>query len=305
MIDELFDLARAHWVKYDKYIWRKSPDGAVYLTAAEDAMPSITSPLRNFKSLVVDAVNIGRMCMGESRGACTEEEIRDAILAFAGNYGLLGLMTGLPTTPDFLDYDYVYFPKNRIIGRESMVRQDYVRMFFPFGEPDLTLSEDGTLLSLGSNIPMQALGMTFADCPIPVNMSFQREYAERLDWLKKQFADWAFILAGVFFFYEDHELLDEVRKDFQQRSVAAFSSVAPTYHLELRDHPVVVWDFYSLMACIQMAFCFMMANDEHPLKMCKSCGKAFTAEDPEDEFCSERCRKEYIAAMKDPGDYDE
>ena len=173
MIDELFDLARAHWVKYDKYIWRKASDGAVYLTAAADAMPSITSPLRDIKSLVVDAVNIGRMCMGESRGACTEEEIRDAILAFAGNYGLLGLMTGLPTTPDFLDYDYVYFPKNRIIGRESMVRQDYVRMFFPFGEPDLTLSEDGTLLSLGSDIPMQALGMTFADCPIPVNMTFQ------------------------------------------------------------------------------------------------------------------------------------
>ena len=305
MIDELFDLARAHWVKYDNYIWRESPDGAVYLTAAGDAMPSITSPLRDFKSLVVDAVNIGRMCMGESRGAYAEDEIRDAILVFAGNYGLLGLMTGLPTTPDFLDYDYVYFPKNRIIGSESMAREDYVRMFFPFGEPDLTLSEDGSLLSLGKDLPMQALGMTFADCPIPVNMSFQREYAEQLDWLKKQFTDWAFILAGVFFYYEDHELLDEVRKDFQQRSVAAFSSVAPTYHLELRDHPIVVWDFYSLMACIQMAFCFMMANDEHPLKMCKSCGKAFTAEDPEDEFCSERCRKEYIAAMKDPGDYDE
>ena len=122
----------------------------------------ITSPLRDFKRLVVDAVIIGRMCMGESRGAYSEDEIRDAILAFAGNYGLLGLMTGLPTTPDFLDYGYVYFPKNRIIGRESMAREDYVRMFFPFGEPDLTLSEDGTLLSLGSDIPMQALGMTFA-----------------------------------------------------------------------------------------------------------------------------------------------
>lgn len=45
MIDELFDLARAHWVKYDKYIWKKASDGAVYLTAAEDAMPTITSPL--------------------------------------------------------------------------------------------------------------------------------------------------------------------------------------------------------------------------------------------------------------------
>lgn len=293
MIEELLERTRSAWVKYDKYIWKKSSAGLTYLTAADDAMPSITDPMKDFDRIVVDAVNIGRMCMGEERGAYSADEIQDAILAFAEDYGLLGLMAGLPTTPDFLDYDYVYFHKNRILSTESMTKEDYVRSFFPFKEPDLTLSEDGTTLCVGGDVSMQALTMTFANDPLSVNMSFQRDYAERLDWLKKQFTDWAFILVGIFFYYEDYDYLGEARKDFMQRSTAAFSSVAPTYHLELHEHPVIVWDFYSLMACIQMKFCFMIASDEHPLKMCKNCGKAFAADAPGDEFCSDKCGKEY------------
>lgn len=298
MIDELLERTRSAWVKYDKYIWKEASDGAIYLKAADDAIPSVTDPMKDFGRIVVDAVNIGRMCMGEERGAYSADEIQDAILTFAGNYGLLGLMAGLPTTPDFLDYDHVYFHRNRILSTESMAREDYVRTFFPFGEPDLTLYEGGTAFLAGGDVPMQALAMTFADYPIPVNMSFQREYAERLDWLKKQFTDWAFILGGIFFYYEDYDHLDAGRKDFWQQSTAAFSSVAPTYHLELHEHPVVVWDFYSLMACIQMKFCFMMANEEHPMKMCRNCGMAFVADAPDDGYCSDKCRREHEAHFR-------
>lgn len=292
MINELFKMTRSTWVRYSEYVWKETPEGRMYLTAADDAMPKFTDPMKDFEHIVVDAVNIGRMCMGEDRGAYTADQIRDEIHTFALNYGLLGLMTGLTTTAEFLDYEYVYFHHNRVIKKESMAKEDYLRIFFPFKEPDLTMSDNGTMWAINGDNTMKALAMTMTDRPISTNMSFQREYAEPLDWMKEQFTDWAFLLVSAFFYYEDYDVMDVQRKDFMRQTISAFSSVAPLYHLELHEHPVVVWDFNSLMVGIQMMFSFMMANEEHPMKMCKTCGKAFLAKDPEDAFCSDKCRRE-------------
>lgn len=53
-------------------------------------------------------------------------------------------------------------------------------------------------------------------------MSFQREYAEYYDWL------------------------DENERSLYRQGMATFGGVAPTYHIELREHPTLVWDFNSL-----------------------------------------------------------
>ena len=50
----------------------------------------------------------------------TPQEIQIAIGQLAVKYGLLGLMTALPTTPTFMDYEAVYLPKNHIIKAETM-----------------------------------------------------------------------------------------------------------------------------------------------------------------------------------------
>ncbi len=43
-----------------------------------------------------------------------------AVQEFVTRYGLLGLMTALPTTPSFMDYEAVYLPKNHFIkGRND------------------------------------------------------------------------------------------------------------------------------------------------------------------------------------------
>ena len=52
----------------------------------KDAQPQIYGPLRNAEQLVVDALNIGRMCMSRKPDA----EIQASILEFAGKYGLFG-----------------------------------------------------------------------------------------------------------------------------------------------------------------------------------------------------------------------
>ncbi len=52
---------------------------------------------------MLDALNVGMLMMNRS----PEDEVQKAILAFVTHYGLLGLMTALPTTPSFMDYEKV------------------------------------------------------------------------------------------------------------------------------------------------------------------------------------------------------
>ena len=100
-------------------------------------------------------------------------------------------------------------------------------------------------------------------------MSFQREYAESYDWLV------------------------ENERSLYSQGMAAFGGVAPTYHIELRERPTLVWDFNSLLLCIQMMFSFMLTDDDSRLKVCKHCGKAFAATRANMEFCSPQCNNQY------------
>ena len=58
----------------------------------------------------------------------TPQEIQKAIGQFAVKYGLLGLMTALPTTPTFMDYEAVYLSKNHFIKEETMSTKDYLHL---------------------------------------------------------------------------------------------------------------------------------------------------------------------------------
>lgn len=58
-------------------------------------------------------------------------------LHFAIKYGLFGLMTALATTPDFMEYETVYLPKNHFIKKENMATVDCLSLFFPFDKLDI------------------------------------------------------------------------------------------------------------------------------------------------------------------------
>ena len=105
-MNTLFERTSSSWVRYSSYEWKDAEDGKLYLTPTKDAQPGIYDPLRDAQQLVLDALNIGRMCMSKKPDA----EIQKAIQNFAVKYGLFGLMTALPTTPKFMDYEAVYLP---------------------------------------------------------------------------------------------------------------------------------------------------------------------------------------------------
>ena len=285
----LFERTSSHWVRYSEYEWRAAEDGTLYLTPAKNAKPEIYDPLKDAQQLVLDALNIGRLCMSKK----PDSEIQKEVRAFALKYGLFGLMTALPTTPKFMEYENVYLPKNHFIKEETMRTEDYLALFFPFDKLDVIKRGVESLWNIQNDRAMMALAMTMSDKPMAVNMCFQREYAERYDWLKQQFTNWIFVFSTSMLYYEDYDKTDEDTRNLFRQSMAAFDGNAPTYHIALYDKPTIVWDFHSLLLGIQMMFSFMLTDDTKPLRLCKHCTKVFVASRPSNQFCSPECKNRY------------
>ena len=133
MMKNLFEQSRSHWVRYDHYELKTAEDGKRYITPGKSAKPDVYNPLKEVPNIVLDALNVGMLMMGRK----PEAEVEKAIMEFVTRYGLLGLMTALPTTPSFMDYEAVYLPKNHFIKEESMATDKYLSLFYPFDQLDL------------------------------------------------------------------------------------------------------------------------------------------------------------------------
>ena len=288
-MENIFKHASSNWVKYSEYIKIEDESGIWYVMPAPDAKVQIFNPLENAEEMVIDALNVGLTCMNSK----SEDMKEQAIFNFIYNYGLLGLMTALPTTPKFMDYDAVYLTKNQHIKAETMSTDDYLNIFFPFEKPDIIIKENGGYSwTVSGDKDMMALAMTMTNRPMALNMLFQREYAERYDWIVKQFKNWAFTFFTSILYYENGDT-DDTTKSIYREAMACFDGIAPTYHIELRDKPTMVWDFHSLLLGIQMMFSFMLVNDKNPLKICKHCNTVFKASRPSAVFCSPQCKNRY------------
>ena len=237
--------------------------------------------------MVLDALNIGLMIRKSSK-----RKVREAIMNFVSSYGLLGLMTALPTTPKFVDYKAVYLPVNHFIHDEVMDTNIYLELFFPFRKLDFKKKGKDAAWFIDGDNTMLALAMTFQKEPDAQIMCFLRDYAERYDWLIQVFQDWSFTFLSSFLFYEDYDEMEEETRDIYRAGMAAFEGIAPEYHIELRDRPTMVWDFHSLLLAIQMMFSFLLVYETSTLKLCPNCYKAFFTENEDDVYCSENCEME-------------
>ena len=289
MMKNLFERTGSNWVRYSEYEWKKAENGKLYLTPTKTAQPSIYDPIKDYQQLVLDAINIGLMNMRHKSDA----ELQKIIQQFAVKYGLFGLMTALPTTPNFMDYEAVYLPKNHFIEAETMSTEEYLDLFFPFDKLDVIKRGVESMWSVSNDRIMMALMMTMSANPMAVNMSFQREYAEPYEWMIKQFTDWAFTYTTSMLYYEDYDHLNDDTKQLMQQSMEAFGGIAPTYRIKLLDKPTIVWDFHSMLLIIQMMFSLMVTDQEKPMRICKHCSEVFVASRPSAVFCSPQCKNKY------------
>ena len=287
-MNNLFEQTSSYWVRYSEYELKQDDGGVPYIMPSLKAKPEVYDPLKDAETLVVDMLNVGMLCMNRA----DEEEIKAAVMAFVSKYGLLGFISALSTTPDFMDYEAAYFPTNHFLREESMPSQKYAELFFPYDMPDIRKDENGVRWNIKDR-DMIALSLTMNDKPLAMSLSFQREYAERYDWLVTQFKDWAFTFVAGYFYYEDYDKIDDVTRDLYRQGMAAFGGIAPTYRIKLLDKPTIVWDFFSLLLGVQMMFSFAITDDKTKLRLCKHCMKVFAAKHQNSVFCSPRCKNQY------------
>jgi len=302
-MNQLFKKTNAYWVKYNAYVYKQGKDGNLYIMPAEEALPTVYDPMKE-ETLVVEALNVGRLAMKRGEG----KELQSAIMQFVLKYGLLGFMSALPTTTEFMNYDAVYLPKNHFIKDETMSAKDYLSLFFPFGKPDIykendkaqlnvtseTLDNSGSMEKYKQGRMVMALAQTYSNEPIAVTMTLLPIYAERYDWLVTQFRDWAFMLVSAHLYYEDKDNADEFTRELYRQGMSAFGNKAPTYHVSLYDDkPTIVWDFHSLLLTIQTMFGFSLTDETKPLRICKHCNLAFIAKHNNAAFCNHECKNQY------------
>ena len=285
---QLFERVSSYWVRYDKYVIRTDAKGTKYVTAAEGARPQIIDPLEDSQTMVLDALNAGRLFFGKK---APEREQEAGILRFVHRYGLLGLMTALPTTPKFMQYEKVYLPKNHFIREETLETERYLDCFYPFKKLNIRKHKTEFIWEVEGDTDAMALAMTFASDPDAMSMSFQKEYAEPMDWIAKALKDMTFPFITSKYFYEHGDAFDADEKKLMAEGVAAFGGIAPTYRIALLDKPTIVWDFHSLLIGLQMMFSFMLAEDKTPLRMCDSCDTIFVANRKNQRFCCDKCRR--------------
>ena len=284
-----FEHANSHWVRYSDYEITEDENKVAYITPANDAVPEIYDPLKDVENMVLDAVNIGQMSIGKR----PKIDVEMAVLDFVKKYGLLGIMTAIPTTAEFMNYDTVYLTRNPVIDADSMLTDKYMEYFFPFGQPDIIKSQNGVTLNIAGDVSMMALALTMSDRPVAFGAEFQKEYAERIDWIIRIMRDLSFVFITSFLYYNDFEKLSDSQKDIYRKSIAIFDGIAPTYHVELLDTPTMVWDFNSLLTVVRTMFYLLLTDKKTPLRLCKHCQEPFIASRPSAVFCSPACKNRY------------
>ena len=293
-----FEKAKTWWVRYSDYQWRTTDDGVLYIQPAPGAAFTLYNAMEVMERMVLDALNAGQQFMGKK----PQDEYKSVVMEFVRKYGLLGMMTALPTTPKFMDYEMVYLPKNRFIKEEKLHTENYLLHFFPFEKPHLKKAGKQNAWNISGDRQLMALAATMSSDPLAVMLSFLPEYAERFDWIVTQLKDWMFLVTTCGFFYDpDYQAMPQAKEQraVLRQAMSAFSGNAPTYHIALYDDaPALVWDFQSLMLAITLVFSFMLTDRDNPLHICKNCGIIFISEKFDGLFCSPECKNHYQAQKK-------
>jgi hypothetical protein len=141
-----FEAASSHGSGTPNMSAGRAADGYEYVVPAKDAKPGVYDPLQDGQNLVVDALNVGMLSMNKASDAA----VKSAVMDFVSRYGLLGLMTAIPTTPTFMDYEAVYLLKNQFIRDETMDTEEYLSLFLPF-EKAAVYQRRIRILALGCN----------------------------------------------------------------------------------------------------------------------------------------------------------
>jgi len=270
MLNKLFEHTSSDWVKYSKYEI-KEQDGIRYIVPAPDAQVITYNPLETGATIMLDAMNTGRVLYDKD---VPDDSKMELLMSFVHAYGLLGFMTNLPLNGNFIECDNAYLGQNLYLDDEMMSTAAFIKFFTPFG---LNEEKHNPIAPLSAKD--RALGIVFS-----------RDYAEQYTWV------YSFLMKFYLHFATCKmcELEENpISKTGYANSIALFKEHNIGLKLEMRDRTTLVWDFNSLKMLIETIYAVSITRTETSLRMCKHCGAAFIATHGRSEFCSDRCRNQY------------
>lgn len=226
---------------------------------------------------LIDFINLGKLSLEN------KEETDSLLLDFVNQYGLLGLIHNLPVNRYYtLDKKVLLKEFNNISGKEyydafnTMEIVDYFKVFFPTAtdkEIEKLIEKSNKLICMRS--------MEKFITPELNELYYKNEkYYEQVDMI----VNYAQTLYNIL-----RELKKEKGENIQHSLIGKLESNHIRTNLEYNGITIHI---RSLKEYIDEDFKLFAIEEKKYLKLCKHCGKAFTAPNPKTEYDTFSCKNQ-------------
>lgn len=270
------------WIRYDQYDIRQTAEGYTYILPAEGAVFTLYDPFEQGEQLLAAILSLGQTA--EKYGlAAVETEA--ALLGFAQQYGLLGLVTTGVYNRDILGEEMIWLSERHVTGGKGMVNGEaYWRQFAPFAYDDelqLKQHKRGIELRKAEDSPK-----FFGKRPLVMDLVFSRFYGEQIQWIVT-FAQKLVKHFEMLLVYRENrdELTEpvEIMPEFFQPERISFT-------VQQGQRTRLNWQVDGLRTVIEIIYGLMVTEEDMLLKRCPYCGKFFIAKSRKEKYCSQSCR---------------
>ena len=226
---------------------------------------------------LIDFINLGKLSLEN------EEETDSLLLDFVNQYGLLGLIHNLPVNRYYtLDKKVLLKEFNNVTGKEyydcfnTMDILDYFKIFFPTASKE----EIKQLIEKSNKLICQHSMEKFITPDLNELYYKNEKYYEQADMI----VDYAQTLYKIL-----KELKKENKEHIDYYLIQKLESNHIRTNLEFNEITIHV---RSLKEYIDEDFKLFAIEEKKYLKLCKHCGKAFTATNPKTEYDTFSCKNQ-------------
>lgn len=226
---------------------------------------------------LIDFINLGKLSLEN------EEKTDSLLLEFVNQYGLLGLIHNLPVNRYYtLDKKVLLKEFNNVTGKEyydcfnTMDIIDYFKIFFPTASKD----EIKELIEKSNKLICQHSMEKFITPDLNELYYKSEKYYEQADMI----VDYAQTL---------YKILKELKKEDGEHIDYYLIEKLESNHIRTNlEYNGITIHVRSLKEYIDEDFKLFAIEEKKYLKLCKHCGKAFTAPNPKTEYDTFSCKNQ-------------
>ncbi len=226
---------------------------------------------------LIDFINLGKLSLEN------EKEIDSLLLDFVNQYGILGLIHNLPVNRYYtLDKKVLLKEFNNVTGKEyydcfnTMDILDYFKIFFPTASKD----EIKELIEKSNKLICQHSMEKFITPDLNELYYKNEKYYEQVDMI----VNYAQML---------YNILKELKKDNGENIYHSLIEKLESNHIRTNlEYNGITIHVRSLKEYIDEDFKLFAIEEKKYLKLCKHCGKAFTAPNPKTEYDTFSCKNQ-------------